>query len=423
MARRRQPTLAAREARLAYWMLAPTFVVILAIVIFPVVLNVWISFKPVGLADLRAPAPVANERVMVEPEAPGDELVLRLTMRNGSQRVTLFDVRWQKTLPPGLAVTTVDARCAQDGVIVLCRFGDWEGGYRETLELSFGADDAYFAAGAPDVRAAPTAMRARADNVLTNLVFTLDNYRRVLTGTDFWPTFRVTLSYTFLSTFGSILLGLLAAQLLNSTFAGQGILRGLFLFPYVAPVIAVAFVWSFFLDPFSGTVNALGQRWDIIDTPINFLGQRAMDVSLLGITFALPLALTTVIVFSSWNYFPFAFLFILARLQAVPADMYEAAEVDGAGPFQQFFFITLPNLAGVLAVLFLLRVMFLINKFEDIFLLTGGAAGTKNLPVMIYDEAFARADIGAGSAVAMVLFAVLLAFMVVYYRFAPETER
>ena len=420
---RRQPTLAAREARLAYWMLAPTFVVILAIVLFPVLLNVWISFKPVGLADLRAPVPVANERVMEEPEAAGEELVLRLTMRNGSQRVTLFDVRWQKTLPPGLSLTTVDARCSQDGVTVACRFGDWEGGYRETLELTFVADDAYFAAGAPDVRGAPTDMRASAENVLTNLVFTLDNYRRVITGTDFWPTLRITLTYTFLSTLGSIMLGLLAAQLLNSTFVGQGALRGLFLFPYVAPVIAVAFVWAFFLDPFSGTVNALGQRWDIIDTPINFLGQRAMDVSLLGVTFALPLALTTVIVFSSWNYFPFAFLFILARLQAVPTDMYEAAEVDGAGPFQQFFFITLPNLAGVLAVLFLLRVMFLINKFEDIFLLTGGAAGTKNLPVMIYDEAFARADIGAGSAVAMVLFAVLLAFMVVYYRFAPETER
>ena len=74
-------------------------------------------------------------------------------------------------------------------------------------------------------------------------------------------------------------------------------------------------------------------------------------------------------------------------------------------------------------MLFLLRFMFLINKFEDIFLLTGGAAGTKNLPVMIYDEAFARADIGAGSAVAMILFVILLGFMFVYYRFAPESEK
>jgi multiple sugar transport system permease protein len=405
----RRMTLAAREARLAYWLLAPTFAVIVLIVLFPVILNVWLSFKPVTLADLRAPVPVANERVMQEAEVAGGEVVLRLTMRNGSQRVGLFGVTWTKTLPAGLTLTTVDERCSQANAVVTCAFGDWEAGYREALDLTFVADAAYVAAGAPDVRAAPTDMRAGAENILTNFVFTLDNYRRILTGTEFWPTLRITLGYTFFSAVGSILLGLFAAQLLNSSFRGQGFLRGLFLFPYVAPVIAVAFVWAFFLDPFSGTVNALGQRWDLLDGPVNFLGQRFIDVGLFGLTFQFPLALATVVAFSSWNYFPFAFLFILARLQAVPADMYEAADVDGAGPFAQFWYITLPNLAGILAVLFLLRFMFLINKFEDIFLLTGGAAGTKNLPVMIYDEAFARSDIGAGSAVAMVLFLVLLA--------------
>jgi len=419
----RRMTLAAREARLAYWLLAPTFAVIVLIVLFPVVLNVWLSFKPVTLADLRAPVPVANERVMQEAEAAGDEVVLRLTMRNGSQRIGLFGVTWTKTLPAGLTLTSVDERCSQSNSVVTCAFGDWEAGYRETLELTFVADAAYLAAGAPDVRAAATDMRARAENILTNLVFTLDNYRRILTGTEFWPTLRITLAYTFFSAVGSILLGLFAAQLLNSTFRGQGFLRGLFLFPYVAPVIAVAFVWAFFLDPFSGTVNALGQRWDLMEGPVNFLGQRSIEMGFFGLTFEFPLALATVVAFSSWNYFPFAFLFILARLQAVPADMYEAADVDGAGPFQQFWYVTLPNLAGILAVLFLLRFMFLINKFEDIFLLTGGAAGTKNLPVMIYDEAFARSDIGAGSAVAMVLFLVLLLFMAIYFRYAPETER
>ena len=419
----RRMTLAKREARLAYWMLAPTFLVILAIVLLPVVLNVWISFKPVTLADLRAPVPVANERVLAQPAAAGDDLVLRLTMRNSSQRVALDAVTWRKTLPAGLELVADDPRCSQQANVVRCAFGDWESGYRETLELTFTAGNAYFAAGAPDVREAPTDMRARAENVLTSLTFTLDNYRRVLTGPEFWTTLRTTLGYTFFSSVGSILLGLLAAMLLNGSFAGQGFLRGLFLFPYVAPVIAVAFVWAFFLDPFSGTVNALGQRWDLLAGPVNFLGQRAVDVSVFGLTFGFPLALAMVIVFSSWNYFPFAFLFILARLQAVPSDMYEAADVDGAGPFAKFWYVTLPNLAGILAVLFLLRFMFLINKFEDIFLLTGGAAGTKNLPVLIYDEAFARSDIGAGSAVALILFLVLLAFMFAYYRFAPEAER
>ena len=416
-------TLSAREARLAYWMLAPTLFVVFAIVLVPVVLALWISFKPVSLADLRAPAPVANERVLEAPEAPGDELILRLTMRNGSQRIDLDDVVWTKTAPAGLTLRADDPRCAQDGREVRCAFGTWEAGYRETLELTFAADADYFAAGAPDPRAARTAMRGRADNILTNFSFTLDNYRRIFAAPDFWASLRITLSYTFFGALGSIVLGLFAAQLLDRNFPGRGFLRGLFLFPYVAPVIAVAFVWAFFLDPFSGTVNALGMRWDLFDQPINFLGQRAVELTFLGATFEFPVALATVIAFSAWNYFPFAFLFLLARLQAIPAALYESADVDGAGPFQKFFYITLPNLAGVLAVLFLLRFMFLINKFEDIFLLTGGAAGTKNLPVMVYDEAFARADIGAGSAVALILFVVLLLFMVIYFRFAPETER
>lgn len=231
---------------------------------------------------------------------------------------------------------------------------------------------------------------------------------------------RVTLSYTLFSAVFSILLGLFAAQLVDARFWGQGFIRGLFLFPYVAPVIAVAFVWAFFLDPSSGTANALGVHYGLLETPLNFLGSRSLEVSLLGARFTVPLALATVIAFSAWNYFPFAFLFILARFQAIPKDMYEAADVDGASPLQKFWFVTLPQLTGVLAVLFLLRFMFLINKFEDIFLLTGGAAGTKTLPIQIYDQAFGLANLGTGTAVAVILFGVLLLFMVIYFRVVPE---
>ncbi|CAN5575942.1 hypothetical protein BH24DEI1_BH24DEI1_13920 [soil metagenome] len=416
----RRGTLAAREARLAYWMLAPTFLIVFAIVLFPVLMNFWIAFKPVTLGDLRAPAPVVNERVTAMPEAPGEALELRLQILNRSQTAALYGVILEKALPQGLELATLEPRCTQDGSLLRCDFGDALPGFREALTLSFSASQVYFEAGGPELPLAAATIRAQADNVLTNFVFTLDNFRRILSGPDFWPVMRVTLYYTLFSTVGSILLGLFAAQLVNARFRGQGLLRGLFLFPYVAPVIAVAFVWAFFLDPFSGTVNALGVRYGLLDGPLNFLGQRSLALDLFGLSFSLPLALTTVIAFSAWNYFPFAFLFILARFQAIPKDMYEAADVDGASPFQKFWSITLPQLAGILGVLFLLRFMFLINKFEDIFLLTGGAAGTRNLPIMIYDQAFGLANIGMGAAVAVVLFAVLLVFMVIFFRFAPE---
>ena len=83
-------------------------------------------------------------------------------------------------------------------------------------------------------------------------------------------------------------------------------------------------------------------------------------------TFQFPLALTTVIAFEAWRYFPLSFLFILARMQSVGTEMYEAAEIDGATPFQQFWSISLPQLMGILAVLFLLRFIWTFNKFDDI---------------------------------------------------------
>jgi len=418
----RRSTLAAREARLAFWMLAPTFLIVFAIVLFPVVANVWISFKAVKLADLRPPRPLVRVRVLDSPAAPGDALTLRYQMRNSSQTVAVTEVTLFDSLPAGLEAVGLDPRCAFEPPRLQCGLGTWEGGQRVNLDLDFRATAAYFDAGAPQPTGAAAAMRGRAPNVLTNLRFTLANFHRILSGAEFWPALWVTLAYTVFGTVGSILLGLFAAQLLNVSFAGKGALRGLFLFPYVAPVIAVAFTWGFLLDPLSGAVNALGQRFGVLGQSIAFLSQRSFDVDLFGLHLALPLALSSVIAFEAWRYFPFAFLFILARFQAIPRDMYEAAEVDGASPLQQFWYVTLPQLVGILSTLFLLRFIWTFNKFDDIFLLTGGAAGTKTLTVQVYDQAFALADLGAGAAVAVALFVILAAFMLLYFRFAPEGE-
>jgi ABC-type sugar transport system permease subunit len=96
-----------------------------------------------------------------------------------------------------------------------------------------------------------------ADNILTNLEFTWENFREVFDAREFWTVIWATLFYTVFGTFGALIVGLFAALLLNKSFRGQGVLRGLYLFPYVAPVIAVAFSWVILFDPFSGSVNAL----------------------------------------------------------------------------------------------------------------------------------------------------------------------
>ena len=198
-------------------------------------------------------------------------------------------------------------------------------------------------------------------------------------------------------------------MLLNKSFKGQGILRGLYLFPYVSPVIAVAFAWILLFDPFSGSANALLIQMGVTQTSINFFGEK-------------PLALIMVTLFEIWRYFPLSFLFILARMQSIDTDMYEAADMDGASPFQKFWYLSVPQLLGILSVLFLLRFIWTFNKFDDIFLLTGGNAGTRTLTVNVYEQAFAISNIGAGAAVAVVIFGCLLVFSLLFLRFISQEE-
>jgi len=308
---RREPTFFDQEARLAFWMLFPTFMVVLAFVIFPVIWNLWLSLKPVSLGDLRG--------------------------------VSLFEFN-----------------------------------------------------------------------------MTLENYRKVFGDPEFGTVLLTTLIYTTAGSVLSILLGLMAALLVHGEFPGRSILRGLFISPYIAPVVAVTFAWSFILDPQLGVLNWLAVDKGLLAQPIPFLSQRWWDLDLLGVRVRVPMALTSVILFEGWRYFPFAFLFILARLQAIPDELYQAASVDGAAPFQRFFHITLPQLSAVLSTLFLFRFIWTFNKFDDIFLLTRGQAGTKVLTIRVYDYAFGEFNIGASSAVAMVLFGVLSVFLLVYFRWIAK---
>ena len=410
-----------REMWLAYGMLAPTFLMVLAIVLFPLVANFWISFKPVNLGDLRAPTPVANERLRGEAEAVGDELVLQYRLRSSSPKKAIGNVVLEDVLPDGLDVQEVDERCTLDGRNIRCVLGDFEPGYREELVLPAIATQA-FLDNPVNPRDSKPILSGTADNILTSGLFSLENYRRIFSSPDFWGVLRVSLYYTIFGTAGALLLGLFAAQLLNTTFPGRSFLRGLFLFPYVAPVIAVAFTWVILLDPFSGTLNAVLRQVGAVDEPINFFSQRSVPISFLGLTINFPVALTTVIAFEAWRYFPLSFLFILARMQSIPSDMYEAAEIDGATPLQQFWHISLPQLAGILAVLFLLRFIWTFNKFDDIFLLTGGGAGTRTLTVDVYEQGFAVSNLGAGAAVAVIVFIVLLVFATVFIRYAPKDQ-
>jgi multiple sugar transport system permease protein len=238
----------------------------------------------------------------------------------------------------------------------------------------------------------------------------------------FWSALRVTFTYTIASTVLAILLGLWAALIVRDAFPGRNVFRGLLLFPYIAPVVSVAFIWRLMLDKNMGIVNLLGTR--LLGLPsIGYLTTRFVPINIFGLEISAPIALVTVILFEAWRYFPFAFLFLLARLQAVPRELYEAAAVDGATPLQRLWHITLPQLRAVMGTLFLLRFIWTFNKFEDIFLLNGGAAGTEVITVQIYNWLFSRRNVGVASAVAVALALILGAMVFVYLRwFLPEEE-
>ncbi|MGX6600910.1 carbohydrate ABC transporter permease [Micromonosporaceae bacterium Da 78-11] len=253
--------------------------------------------------------------------------------------------------------------------------------------------------------------------------YTLDNLRLVFTSPGFWSSLWTTLVYTIGATVSSIVLGLIAALALRGRFRGRTLVRASVLLPYVAPVVAVTFVWETLLSPQYGLVGDWGTRFFGWDRPIAFLSQREYEVSLLGWHFDVPLALLTVIAFEAWRYFPFAFLFLLARLQAVPSELEEAARVDGAAPTQIFRHILLPQLGPVIALLSVLRFIMTFNKFDDVYLLTGGAAGTEVVSVRVYQFLTARFDIGAASAQALVLALGLVVLIIIYLRFlAPRVE-
>lgn len=230
----------------------------------------------------------------------------------------------------------------------------------------------------------------------------LENYRAVVTDAAFWRAVLTTLIYVTASTMGTTLTGLGTAMVMNKTFPLRGLVRSLILLPYVAPVFSVVYAWKFFFDPVNGlfmdiTVERLGifaERFNLIDSPGS--------------------ALWVAVIFSIWKNFPFTYLMLLSRLQAIDKNIYEAADVDGAGAWHKFRFITLPELYFVMGSIVLLRVIWNFNKFEDIYLLTDNV---RVLSIYTYFKAFVGvADLGQGSALVILQFALLVGFILYYVK-------
>jgi multiple sugar transport system permease protein len=243
---------------------------------------------------------------------------------------------------------------------------------------------------------------------------TVDNFARVFGSDELWETLGTTVVYTAGSTLLAIVLGVMVALALRRPFPGRGFVRAVMLIPYIAPVVAVTFVWKILLSPEFGLLNEWGRNIFGWDDPVAFLSQAQGEISLFGLEIPVPTALLTVIAFEGWRYFPFVFLFVLARMQAIPGELEEAATIDGATVSQRFRHIILPQLMPIIAVLVVLRTIWTFNEFDDIFLLTGGAAGTEVVSIRVYELLTVQRNVGAAAAQSVFLAAVLLVLLGVY---------
>jgi multiple sugar transport system permease protein len=206
-------------------------------------------------------------------------------------------------------------------------------------------------------------------------------------------------------------LAFFTALILNQRFPGRGIARVWVILSWIVPTVVTVIIWRWLLSS-SGIVNYVLTTTGLTDGPIGFFGTR-------GAAFA------SVILINSWRWFPFMAVTVLAGLQSIPSDLYEAAAVDGATATQQFFHITLPSLRPILFVLGLVGTLLSFNVFDVIWLLTGGgpSTATTTLPVLIYDTAFAQFRLSQAAAISVLVGLLLLLFAVLFIRFmSPGDE-
>lgn len=251
--------------------------------------------------------------------------------------------------------------------------------------------------------------------------YSFDNFVAVFTSPGFAAALVNTLVYSVGGTAGAILLGLVAALALRRPFRGRGLIRAALLLPYVAPVVAATFVWSTLLNPQFGAINHWGTTLLGWEEAIAFL-TSGEDATLFGLDLPISTAMVTVVLFEAWRSFPFAFLFLTARIEGIPGTLDEAAVVDGATPLQRFRHIVWPQLLPTIAVLTVLRFIWTFNNFDDIYLLTGGGSGTQVVAVRVYDFLISRGNIGAAAAQALVLAAILAVLVTVYLKLFGRTE-
>ena len=238
----------------------------------------------------------------------------------------------------------------------------------------------------------------------------IDNYAKMLANSNFQRTLITTAWFAIISVAAEMVLGVLAALLLNQDFKGRGVLRALMILPWALPTVVNATLWRLIYNPEYGALNAALTQLGLLDAYRSWLGEPGT-------------ALTALIVADCWKNFPLVALIALAALQAVPRDITAASLVDGASPFKRFRFVILPYLVGPLMVALVLRTIEAFKVFDIIWVMTRGgpANSTRTLSILVYQEAFSFQRAGSGASLALIVTLLVTVLAAAYAALVRKT--
>ncbi|MGV1822796.1 carbohydrate ABC transporter permease [Agrobacterium sp. CG160-95] len=239
------------------------------------------------------------------------------------------------------------------------------------------------------------------------------NYVKLFNDPVFWTALWNTLLWIGLTVPLQMGLGLVTALLLNREFPWRGLARALIIIPWALPSVVIALMWRWIYDPNTGVLNDILVYLSVVQAAVPWLADPKV-------------AIYAIIATLTWQGFPFFAVMILAGLQGIPKSQYEAASIDGASSWRQFLHITLPGIAPVLATAGLLRVIWVANSMDVIFVMTGGGPGyaTYTLPLYAFIKARQNLDFGYGTSIAVTFTILLGAFVVLYLaRTMREVEK
>src|SRR5512132_426542 len=231
----------------------------------------------------------------------------------------------------------------------------------------------------------------------------LDNYLLLAGDAEWWNAVRNTVVFAACSVFLETILGLMFALVLNAEFRGRALVRAAVLVPWAIPTVVSAKMWAWMYHDQYGVLNAILLAIGIIDAPISWLADPQ-------------LAMVAVIATDVWKTTPFVALLVLAGLQTVPQELYEAAHLDGVHPLKVLFRVTLPLIKPVVLVAVIFRTLDALRIFDLIYVMTSNSRETASVSIFARQQLVDFADVGYGSAASCLIFLMIAGFTLLYLR-------